>query len=106
MKKAIKRIFLMIGTFFTSIYTKVFAFDPIQPMYGIPAEPDLYGVPRPETIPLIWRIAKGLVIPIALIIGLIIYFKKSKSSKKKKIIMSIISIVIVILLCLLINSLI
>lgn len=92
MKKIInrlKKIFIMIGTFCLSIYTKVFAIDSIQLLYGIPLEPDLYGVPRPNEIPMLWKIARGLIIPMAFIIGVIIYFKKSKSSKKKKLLVTL-----------------
>lgn len=106
MKKIInrlKKIFIMIGTFCLSIYTKVFAIDAIQPMYGISLEPDLYGVPRPNEIPMLWKIARGLIIPIAFIIGVIIYFKKSSSSTLRKIITVLIALSIVVLACLGIN---
>ena len=106
MKKIInrlKKIFIMIGTFCLSIYTKVFAIDAIQPMYGIPLDPELYGVPRPNEIPMLWKIARGLIIPIALIIGVIIYFKKSSSSTLRKIITVLIALSIVVLACLGIN---
>lgn len=103
MKKIInglKKTFIIIGTFCFSIYTKVFAIDRIQPAYGIPLEPDLYGVPRPNEIPMLWKIARGLVIPIAFIIGVIIYFKKSSSSTLRKIITVLIALSIVVLACL------
>lgn len=106
MKKIInrlKKIFIMIGTFCLSIYTKVFAIDEIQLMYGIPPEPDLYGVPRPNEIPMLWKIARGLIIPIAFIIGVIMYFKKSSSSTLRKIITVLIALSIVVLACLGIN---
>lgn len=102
MKKIInltKKIFLIIGTFLISIYTKVFAMDAIQTMYGIPLEPDLYGVPRPNEIPILWKIARGFIVPLAFIIGIIIYFKKSSSSKAKKIITTFVALIIVILVC-------
>jgi len=102
--KRLKKIFIMIGVFCFSIYTKVFAIDvAIQPMYGIPLEPDLYGVPRPNEIPMLWKIARALIIPIAFIIGVIIYFKKSSSSTLRKIITVVIALSIVVLACLGIN---
>ena len=112
MKKVInlvKKIFLIVGTFLISVYTKVFAVDgfdfnvKIQPMYGIPMEPDLYGVPRLNEIPMLWKIARGFIVPLAFIIGIIIYFKKSSSSKAKKIITTFVSLIIVILICFGIN---
>lgn len=57
----------------------------------------LYGVPNPTHELIIWRLAKGVIIPIALVIGMIIYLKKSKSGKKKKIIISLIVIAITVL---------
>ena len=106
MKKIIKRLkktFIMMWTFSFSIYTKVFDIDRIQPAYGIPLEPELYGVPRPNEIPMLWNIARGLIIPIAFIIGVIIYFKKSSSSTLRKIITVLIALSIVVLACLGIN---
>ncbi|MBQ3145012.1 MAG: hypothetical protein IJB90_00175 [Clostridia bacterium] len=111
MKKVInlvKKFFLIVGTFLISVYTKVFAmespyFTTIQPVYGIPMEPDLYGVPRPNEIPMLWKIARGFIVPLAFIMGIIIYFKKSSSSKAKKIITIFVTLIIVILVCLGIN---
>lgn len=104
MKKIINRLkktFIMIGTFCFSIYTKVFAIDRIQPEY---VEPDLlYGVPRPNEIPMLWKITRGLIIPIAFVIGVIIYFKKSSSSTLRKVITVLIALSIVVLACLGIN---
>ena len=79
------------------------AVDVFQPMYGVPLEPDLYGVPRPNEIPMLWKIAKGFIVPLAFIIGMIIYFKKSSSPKFKKIITVVIMLAIVILICFGIN---
>ena len=56
----------------------------IQNLYG-PTPVSLYGVTRPSTVTIIWIIARIFIIPIALLIGLIIYFKKIKISKKKNI---------------------
>lgn len=106
MKKVInlvKKIFLIVGTFLISVYTKVFAMRSIQPLYGIPMEPDLYGVPRPNEIPILWKIARGFIVPLAFIIGIIIYFKKSSSSKAKKIITTFVALIIVVLVCFGIN---
>ena len=106
MKKIInrfKKIFIMIGAFCFSIYTKVFAIVRTQPAYGIPLEPDLYGVPRPNEIPMLWKITRGLIIPIAFVIGVIIYFKKSSSSTLRKVITVLIALSIVVLACLGIN---
>ena len=105
MKKVInlvKKIFLIVGTFLISVYTKVFAME-IQPMYGIPMEPDLYGVPRPNEIPMLWKIARGFIVPLAFIIGIIIYLRKSSAPKSKKLITILITLIIVILLCFGIN---
>ena len=87
-KKVIVAVILAIISF----PNKIFAINPsslyIQDLYG-PPPVALYGVTRPSTVTLIWRIARTFIIPIALLIGLIIYFKKSKSSKKKKILVTI-----------------
>jgi len=101
----IKKVFLMVGTFCISIYTKAFALsNPTQLLYGMPPlEPDLYGVPRPNEIPVLWKVARGLIIPIAFIIGVIIYFKKSSSSVIRKVITIIIALIILVGLCLGIN---
>lgn len=91
MKKIInrlKKIFIMIGTFCLSIYTKVFAISPtnmIEEIEGV----TLYGVAKPNPVKVISKIAKVYVIPVALIVGLLIYFKKSKSSKKKKLLVTL-----------------
>lgn len=66
----------------------------IQDLYGPPTAA-LYGIYRPSPISKMWNIAKIFIIPVALIIGLIIYFKKSKSSIKKKILITILSIAII-----------
>lgn len=66
----------------------------------------VYGVPKTSTLTIIWRIARTFVIPIALLIGLIIYFKKSKSIKKKKILVTIGIIAITAILYFVINKII
>lgn len=111
MKKIInrlKKIFIMIGTFCLSIYTKVFAIDAIQ-LNMIELEQDaivLYGVAKPNPVKVIFKIAKVFVIPVALIVGLLIYFKKSKSSKKKKILVTLGIIVITAILYFIVNKII
>lgn len=110
MKKIInglKKIFIMIGTFFSFVYTKVLAVEMqmVEILYGPPPQ-DLYGVPQPNKlndIPIFWRIARSLVIPIAFIVGVIIYFKKSSSSILRKVITILIALLIVLLACLGIN---
>lgn len=92
----IKKIIISIGIAIISIPKKVFAVavnpsDIVQDLYGPPSAV-LYGVPSPVNPT--WNISKLFVIPLALIIGLIIYFKKSKSTVKKKIIITILVIMI------------
>lgn len=90
MKKIInrlKKIFIMIETFCLSIYTKVFAIAP-NTLIEIDAVA-LYGVAKPSPTKMILKITKIFIIPIALIVGLLIYFKKSKSSKKKKLLVTL-----------------
>lgn len=102
----IKKVFIIIGTFcFSILCTKVFA----STLYGNVQISDLNPIYKPKTneitkeIPMIWKIARGFIIPLAFIIGIIIYFKKSSSSKAKKIITIFVALIIVILLCLGIN---
>ena len=77
----------------------------IQDLYG-PLPGTLYGVARPSTVTIIWRIARIFIIPIALLIGLIIYFKKSKSSKKQKILVTRGIITITVILYFVVNKII
>ena len=103
----LKKIFIMIGAFFSFVYTKVLAFEMqlTEVLYGPPPQ-DLYGVPQPSKIseiPMIWKIARGLIIPVAFIIGAIIYLKKSSNSKLRKFITLLITLILVILVCLGIN---
>lgn len=89
----IKKGLIGFGAFLLTIPTKVFA-------VGIDFDrtPILYGMPEPEPESLILKnilnICRIAVIPLALIIGIVIYLKKSKSGKKRKIITVIISIAI------------
>lgn len=99
----VKKIFSSIGIVCITLTSRVFAIDMdsmIQPMYGI-TEPD----PVPTISNSIWNICRFFVIPVALLIGIIIYFKKSKSSDKRKIITILITLAIVALLYLGINYL-
>lgn len=66
----------------------------------------LYGVAKPNPVKVIFKIAKVFVIPVALIVGLLIYFKKSKSSKKKKMLVTLGSIVITAILYFIVNKII
>lgn len=91
----IKKGLIGLGAFFLTIPTKVFAVDY---MYITP----VYGIPDPEPVK-IWNVCRIFIIPIALLIGIIIYLKKSKSSKKRKIITVLITIGIVAILYFVIN---
>ena len=104
----IKKIFLMVGLFLNSVYTRVLASDiigNIEVLYGPPPQ-ELYGVVGVSKIQNFWKILRGLIIPIAFIIGVIVYFKKSTSSVSKKIITILIVLAIIVLLCFGINYLI
>ena len=112
MKKIISKIYkvmVSIAIAIISFPSKIFAaLDPsaIQEAYGPPPTSTLYGVYRPSPVTIILKIARTFVIPIALLIGIIIYFKKSKSSKKKKIFVSIGVIILTVLVVLTINAII
>ena len=108
----IKKMTLSIGLAVISIPNKIFAvmsdFRDEQDLYGPPptriTTPLLYGPPEPEnTTRNIWEILKWTVIPLAFLIGIIVYFKKSKSSLKKKIIVTICVITIIVILYYIIN---
>ena len=103
----IKKLIFSIAVVIISFPSKIFAaIDPsaIQDLYGPPPTSTLYGVYRPSPVTIIWRIARTFVVPIALLIGIIIYFKKSKSSKKKKILVTLGIVVLVALLYFVINK--
>ena len=92
-----------IGTFLLTIPTKVFAAQDVETMQ------DLYGPPPSANqgiLTNILKIARVCIIPIAALIGLIVYFKKSKSSKKTKILVTIGIICIAVILFLVINDII
>lgn len=100
----IKKGLIGIGTFLLTLPTRVFAirYNEIEPLYGI-REPELVEPVRNNLINSIWNICRMFIVPIALLIGIIIYLKKSKSSRNIKIITVLITIGIVTLLCLVIN---
>lgn len=93
--KILKKALITVGTFFITLPTKVFARTSEIPdiLYGIPAPKNDVHLPR-----IMWNVSKVILIPLALIIGLIIYFIKSKKSLKNKIIISIIVIIMVTLI--------
>jgi len=111
MKKIISKIYkvmVSIAIAIISFPSKIFAaLDPsaIQDLYG-PPPVALYGVARPSTVTIIWRIARTFVIPIALLIGIIVYFKKSKSSTKKKILVTLGIVALTALIYFIINKII
>ena len=89
--KGLKRIVFLMGSFVLTIYTKVSALS-TQTYYGVPEGATIYKIPRA------WKILRSFIIPIAFVIGIIIYFKKSKSSKGKKILMTLIFLAILVLI--------
>lgn len=107
----VKKAIVTTGIAIISIPNKIFATMNDysgQDLYGPPpiTREFLYGPPSPKSAPKsIWTIFRWSIIPIALLIGIIAYFKKSKSSLKKKIIVTI-GVVATALLCLIINSII
>ena len=86
----LKKIFNLILLIIISIPNKIFAevLDFSNTNY-------LYGIPDPKPSTNILKIAKICIIPMASLVGIIVYLKKSKSSKKKKITITIISIAII-----------
>ena len=106
--KKIKKVIVSATMAIMLLHKKIFvtAIDPssFTALYGPPNEQILYGVRSP--ISSIWNIAKIFIIPLALIIGFIIYFKKSKHSTKRKMITMIIVLLIVVAICWEINYLI
>ena len=105
----IKKVIITIVLAIISFPNKIFAkFDPSSVDYYI-QYPDIsdYGVVKsPGPAETIWRIARNFIIPIALLIGLIVYFKKSKSSTKKKILVTLGIIALVTLLYFVVNKII
>ncbi len=64
----------------------------------------VYGIPRPSPIKVIIKVSQVFIIPIAMLIGLLVYFKKSKSSKKKKILVILGIIIIAIVFYFIVNK--
>lgn len=108
----VKKAIVTTGIAIISIPNKIFATMNDysgQVLYGPPpiTREILYGPPSPKSAPKsIWTIFRWSIIPIALLIGIIVYFKKSKSSLKKKIIVTIGVVVATAILCLIIYSII
>lgn len=96
MFEKLKKGLIGIGIFLLSIPTKVFA--TMEEMYDLYKPQPLYGVTEPDPLEEIWNIGKIFIIPVALLIGLIIYLKKSKGSKKKKILVTIEIIFIIVII--------
>ena len=97
----IEKSLIGIGTVLSLLPIKVLAIS--DSMMRISAA---YGVQEPvrnNLISSIWNICRMFIIPIALLIGIIIYLKKSKSSKRRKIITALITIGIVATLDFIIN---
>ena len=98
----IKKGLIGLGVFLLTIPTKAFAIGSV-----FDRTPILYGMPEPNPKPIILKnilnICRIAVIPLALIIGIVIYLKKSRSSKKRKIITVLIIIGIVVSLFFVIN---
>ena len=101
----LKSVIVGVGIGILTFANKVFAISPdmiIDPGMIETA----YGIPRPSPIRKIIKIAKAFIIPIAVIIGLLIYFKKSKSSKKKKLLVTLGIIAITAILYFIVNKII
>ena len=106
MKKFISKTKRVIGSIVLAIISfpnKILAvINPID----IESEPGpKFGIPIQITVmATVWKIARNFIIPIALLIGLIVYFKKSKSSKKKKVLVTIGIIAITVILYLIVDK--
>lgn len=97
----IKRVVVMAMGVIIALPGKIFA--AMAPEEYLSVYTTLYGVPEPKPIEVIWKYARVTVIPLALIVGLIMYFKKSKSSTKKKALVTILTIGIVAIIYCIIN---
>lgn len=99
----LKKGLIGIGTFLLTIPTKVFAEKDVKKISA------LYGPPPSANqgiLTNILKIARVCIIPIAALIGLIVYLKKSKSSKKTKVLVTIGIISVAVILFLVINEII
>lgn len=100
----LKSVIVGAGIGILTFANKVFA---ISPMNMIELDTvTLYGVAKPNPVKVIFKIARVFVIPVALIVGLLIYFKKSKSSKNKKLLVTLGIIAITAILYFIVNKII
>ncbi len=102
----IKKVVVMAMRVIIALPSKIFA--TIAPENYINEYQTLYGVRNPDffLIKGIWNIARITIIPIAVLIGLIVYFKKSKNSTKKKVLVTILTIAIVAVIYCIVNKII
>ena len=106
MKKILKRIkrnSLVTGVLIVSMYSKVRAevLPEREILKGLGNTPATYAPPRPSKLSILGGMLKIIIIPLAILIGLVIYYRKRKNDKYKnflKILIGIISIIIVVLL--------
>lgn len=95
----IKKISLMVGVFFVSMWSKVWARMEITPMYGSPELDEHYRkVDMLDTFDRLLDLLRFLIIPLIFIIGIIVYLKKSSNSKIRKIITILIALFLLMLL--------
>lgn len=93
----LKKFFIGIGTFLVTLPSKIYAIS-VDAIWDVTNRTTtLYGTPQPN-LKGVLNIFRLIVIPFALIIGIIIYLKKSKSEKRKKIIIAVLMIVIAVVL--------
>ena len=95
----IKKVIISALTFFITLPTKIFAIDPSELPLSNQVEYGIEPIGYRE-----WNFTKFIIIPIALVTGLIIYYKKSESSVKNKIITSIAITIVVLFLIFVIDS--
>lgn len=100
----IKKVVVMAMGVIIAFPSKIFA--AIEPENFVKEYQTLYGVRNLELSLSkgIWNIARITIIPIAVLIGLIVYFKKSKNSKKKKALVTILTIAIVAVIYCIVNK--
>lgn len=100
-----KKFIVSCGTAILSLPNKIFGVE--QELYGPPPTigiGTMYGV-EPVHDNTINNIVKFFIIPLAFIIGIIIYFKKSKSKVLKKVFVAISVLIALILLGILVERL-
>lgn len=97
--KKIRNSFIAFVIFIFSIYSKSRAviLTKNAVMEQLSDVPSTYAPPHPSKISILCEILKLLIIPIAITIGLITYYKKSKNNKYKKIVKILIRITILII---------